>query len=191
MTSPGELEIETARLVLRPLGAEDLDAFAAYRADPSVARFQSWDSGFTRADAERLLAEGDGVAFGTPGTWVQLAALDRRDGTLAGDCGVHVTTDQPATAEVGVTFSPAAQGRGLATEARGAVVDAVFERLRMHRLYATADDRNAPVHRVLDRLGFRLEARFVEADWFKGEWSTLRVYGLLEREWRGQRPVGR
>jgi len=24
----------------------------------------------------------------------------------------------------------------------------------------------------------------VEADWFKGEWSTLRIYAVLDREWR-------
>jgi hypothetical protein len=28
------------------------------------------------------------------------------------------------------------------------------------------------------------EGRLVEADWFKGEWSTLRLYALLDREWR-------
>jgi hypothetical protein len=27
----------------------------------------------------------------------------------------------------------------------------------------------------------------VEADRFKGEWSTLRVYALLEREWHARR----
>jgi RimJ/RimL family protein N-acetyltransferase len=187
VTSASELRIETPRLLLRPLRAEDLDAFAAYRADPAIARYQGWESGFTRADAERLLAGNEEVTFGAPGKWLQLAAVDRRDGTLAGDCAVHVQIDQPATAEVGVTFAPASHGRGLATEALGAVVGALFEEQRMHRVVARADDRNAPVHRVLDRLGFRLEARFVEADWFKGEWTTLRVYAQLEREWRAQR----
>jgi RimJ/RimL family protein N-acetyltransferase len=32
-------------------------------------------------------------------------------------------------------------------------------------------------------LGFRCEARQVEADWFKGEWSTLCLYAMLNREW--------
>lgn len=54
----------------------------------------------------------------------------------------------------------------------------------MHRVFARADDRNTAVHRLLERLGFRREARLVEADWFKGEWTTLRVYAVLEREWR-------
>jgi hypothetical protein len=27
----------------------------------------------------------------------------------------------------------------------------------------------------------------VEADWFKGEWSTLCVYAILDREWQARR----
>ena len=46
-----------------------------------------------------------------------------------------------------------------------------------------ADDRNFAVHQLLERPGFRCEARFVEADWFKGEWSTLRVFAVLRRDW--------
>lgn len=56
-----------------------------------------------------------------------------------------------------------------------------------HRVFAEADNRNLPVQRLLELLGFRCEARLVEADRFKGEWSTLRVYALLEREWRARR----
>ena len=50
-------------------------------------------------------------------------------------------------------------------------------------MYAQADDRNAAVHRLLERLGFRCGRALVEADWFKGEWTTLRIYAVLRREW--------
>ena len=33
-------------------------------------------------------------------------------------------------------------------------------------------------------LGFRLEARLVDADWYKGEWTTLRIYARLADEAR-------
>jgi len=178
------LEIVTERLVLRPLQVEDAAAFAAYRSDPEVARYQSWETTYSQDDAEELVAAQEGVALGDPGPWLQLAAVDRGSGALCGDCAVRVATDQPATAEVGVTFAPATQGSGLATEALGAVVARLFEQHGIRRVFAQADDRNLPVHRLLERLGFRCEARLVEADWFKGEWTTLRVYACLEREWR-------
>ena len=72
--------IETARLVLRPLAPADLDAFVAYRRDPDVARYHSWDTSFSRADAEAVLE---------PGDWSQVAIADRASGVLLGDCAVH------------------------------------------------------------------------------------------------------
>ena len=180
-------EIVTERLLLRPLRAEDAPAFAAYRRHPDVARHQGWDEGYSVADAERLVAAQEGVGLGDPGPWLQIAALDRASGELCGDCAVRVLTDQPGTAEVGVTFAPATQGSGLATEALGALVTHLFEHLGLHRVYAEADDRNLPVQRLLERLGFRCEARLVEADWFKDEWTTVRVYATLRREWDARR----
>jgi RimJ/RimL family protein N-acetyltransferase len=177
------VEILTERLTLQPFEARDLPAFVAYRSAPDVARYQSWDTGFSMADAERFLTSQHGLVFGTPGAWMQLAAIERRTGSLCGDCAVRVVTDQPGTAEVGVTFAPERQGRGLATEALAAVIAKLFEEHDLHRVFAQADDRNVGVHRLLERLGFRCEARFVEADWFKGEWSTLRVFALLRSEW--------
>jgi aminoglycoside 6'-N-acetyltransferase len=176
-------EIATERLTLRPFRAEDLPAFVAYRSHPDVARYQGWDMSFSMADAERFLASQEGVAFGEPGPWLQLAAIDRASGELCGDCAVHVLTDQPATAEVGVTLAPERQGSGLAGEALGAVVARLFTDHAMHRVYAETDDRNGAVHRLLERLGFRCEARLVEADWFKDEWTTVRVFAVLRREW--------
>ena len=129
------------------------------------------------ADAERLLASQEGVWFGQPGVWMQLAATERDGDALLGDCAVHVLDDAPATAEVGVTFAPEHQGRGLASEALAAVIDRLFEDLGLHRVYAEADDRNVAVHRLLERLGFRCEERR----------ATLRVYGLLRREWEAAR----
>jgi RimJ/RimL family protein N-acetyltransferase len=179
-------EIATERLRLRPFQVDDLEAFVAYRSDPEVARYQSWDAGYSMADAESFLTSQDRLELGRPGEWLQLAIVDRRTGGLCGDCAVRVEIDPPATAEVGVTLAPSMQRKGLATEALGAVVSALFERHGMHRVYAEADDRNAAVKRLLERLGFRREARLVEADWFKGEWSTLCVYAILDREWQGR-----
>jgi hypothetical protein len=54
-------DIVTERLVLRLLQAEDVLAFAVYRSDPAVARYQSWDTSYTTADGESLVASQQGV----------------------------------------------------------------------------------------------------------------------------------
>jgi RimJ/RimL family protein N-acetyltransferase len=187
-----EFLLLTERLSLRPFRLDDLVAFVAYRSDPEVARYQSWDCPYSMADAESFLSSQGDLVFGQPGEWLQLAIVDRETETVCGDCAVRVVTDQPATAEVGVTLAAAHQGKGLATEALTGLLTELFEQLGAHRVFAEADDRNVPVRRLLERLGFRCEARLVEADWFKGEWSTLRLYAMLDREWRIRRsPVPR
>ena len=178
-------EIVTERLVLRQFRQADLPALVRYRRDPDVARYQTWSPSFSPADAEEMLASQQTLEFGRRGDdWVGLAAVDRADGTVHGDCAARVLTTQRDTAEVGVTFASASQGRGLATEAMTAVVAALFDDYGMHRVYAETDDRNPPVHRLFERLGFRCEGRLVEADWCKGEWVTLRLFAVLAREWR-------
>ena len=121
----------------------------------------------------------------------EVAMTDRETGAVWGDCALRVVPGQRASAELGVTLATGKQGRGLATEAVAALLSVLFEQHRMHRVFAEADDRNTPVHRLLERLGFRCEARLVDADWFKGEWTTLRIYAILHREWHRHRNGGR
>src|SRR3954462_2844056 len=126
------VEIVTQRLSLRPFHVDDLEAFVAYRSDPEVARYQSWDRTYSMADAESFLRAQRNLVFGQPGEWLQLAIVDRSPPTVCGDCPVRVVTDQPATAEVGVTLAQAKQGKGLATEALTSVVTELFEQRGMH-----------------------------------------------------------
>ena len=131
------------------------------------------------ADAERVVAAAKangrklviGYILRHHPSWVRLIAEAR---ALGGP---------PRTAEVGITLAREHQGRALAAEILRALVGALFEAHGMHRVIAHADDRNAPVHRLLERVGFRCEGRFVDADWFEGGWETLRLYAVLEREW--------
>lgn len=180
------MEIITERLTLRKFTIEDLPGFVAYRSVPEVARYQSWSAPYPSADAEEFLASQQGLTFGRPGVWLQLAILERSSGELCGDCAVRVADDNPATAEVGVTLTPGRQGSGIAAEALRALVDRLFSELDLHRVYAETDDRNAAAQRLLERIGFRSEARLVEADWFKDEWTTVRVFALLRSEWESR-----
>lgn len=176
------IALRTERLVLAPLGADDRDAFVAYRRDPDVARWQSWTPEYSATDADHLLA-GQPTRFPpSAGEWLQIGVRDAASGALLGDVAVHTVADQPDTYEVGVTVAAEHQRRGVAGEALGAVVAALFDDHGAHRVIATSDQRNAAVARLLTGLGFRHEGRAVEADWFKGEWTTLDTWAILARE---------
>ena len=75
------------------------------------------------------------------------------------------------------------QGLGLAGEAMRSVVAWLFSEFEIHRVFAHVDARNIPARALLTSLGFRQEAELREADWFKGEWTTLCAYAVLAKEW--------
>lgn len=173
--------MRTERLILRPLQAGDLPAFVAYRQDPNVARYQSWEPTYSLADAERLLAHPG--AFGQAGSGVQTALVERRCGTLVGDCFSHVLSGSTRTAEIGVTLAAVHQGAGFATEALPALITALFDAAEIDRVIAQADERNTRIHRLLERLGFRLATRLVDEE------QTLRVYAVRREEWVADFPA--
>ena len=172
----------TERLVLRRFRAEDAEAFAAYRSDPDVARYQSWDAPIPIAEAAeqvRRFAEADPAAPG----WFQYAVQHRADGVLIGDIGVCLD-DNLMQAEIGFTFAPAYQGKGYATEALRCLLNRLFGS-GIHRVSAECDARNTASARLLARLGFRQEGHRREHTWIKGEWTDDLLFGLLARDWPG------
>jgi len=183
------LVLSSSRLVLRPLRLQDAAAIVAYRSLPEVARFQSWES-FGPADAERLVADQARIAPDTPGTWLQLALVLSESGVLIGDCGIHFPPGDPRQVELGITLSPDHQGRGLAAEGLGCVLDYVFGSLGKQRASAVADAENHAAARLFRRLGFRLEAHHLENVWFKGAWGSEFVFAQLRREWEQRRSHG-
>jgi RimJ/RimL family protein N-acetyltransferase len=175
-----EFPVRTARLVLSPLGPGDRDAFVAYRRDGEIARWQSWSPDYSIEQAEALLAAQPDRLVSGSGEWLQVG-MKGQDDRLVGDVAIHALADQPDTFEVGVTLARDSQGHGFAREAVGAVVEALFQH-GAHRVIAQTDARNTASARVFAALGFRHEARHVDADWFKGEWTTLDVWARLRSD---------
>jgi RimJ/RimL family protein N-acetyltransferase len=88
-----------------------------------------------------------------------------------------------ATGELGWVFHPDHAGRGYATEAARELLRLGFDGIGLHRMMARLDERNDASARLCRRLGMREEARLVENEWFKGEWTNELVFAILDREW--------
>jgi aminoglycoside 6'-N-acetyltransferase len=172
---PAFTEIRTDRLVIRRFRPEDVEAFAAYRSDPNVARYQSWDM-YTREQAASFVDEMATLHPGIPGQWFQFAVSDPASDDLLGDTALCVDADDPSHAELGFTFAPAHQGKGYATEAARATIDYAFERLSVEVAMGVTDARNAASIALLERIGMtHVSTAHVE---FKGEWCDEHTYEL-------------
>ena len=126
--------------------------------------------------ARRLAARIGNQAF----TQAVLAA----SGELVGDVSLAWRSAEHRQGEIGYLFDPAHAGNGYATEASREMLRLGFEGLGLHRIIGKLDARNQPSARVLERLGMRLEARMLQNEFVKGEWTDEVTYALLEHEWR-------
>lgn len=174
-TDPDFVELRTERLVIRRFCADDAAAFAAYRSDPDVARYQSWDS-YTLSDAEGFTHEMASLHPGHPGEWFQFAAADPVSDVLLGDVALCVDLNDVGRAELGFTFAPAHQGKGYATEAVRGVIVYAFDRLEVGTVFAITDSRNDTSIALLERIGMQLVS--TEGARFKGERCEEHTYEL-------------
>jgi RimJ/RimL family protein N-acetyltransferase len=143
--------LETPRLRLRPFTLADTDAIHAVYADPEVMRWVGTGAVSQRSASERLLR--GFAAHQTRNGFGFWAVVERASGALIGDAGLHRT---PAgEVELGYTLARAWWGRGYATEAAGAWLDAAFGPLGIPEVIALAEPDNAASLHVLEKLGMR------------------------------------
>ena len=184
---PGSLRpmypVRSERLLLRPLAAGDAGAMVAYRGREDVCRYVPFEP-MSRDDIiERIAGMWARTELTDEGQSLTLGAQVGDTGELAGDVVLFWHSRAHAGGELGYVFAPALGGRGYATEAANAMLRLGFEELGLHRIVARIDERNAPSVRLARRLGMRQEARLVENEFFKGEWSTELDFAMLADEW--------
>ena len=163
--------------LLRRLSEADLPRFQAYRHDAEIGRWQGWQP-MDDVAARAFLQDAATSPFCPPGQWFQLGIAERDSDALIGDIGVQLHGGAGLLAEIGFTLAPAAQGRGLATEAVGAVVAWLLAQAPAQRVVAVADTRNLASLRLLQRLGLRPFATLP---------AQFRGQACLEQHWVARR----
>jgi RimJ/RimL family protein N-acetyltransferase len=178
--------LTSARLALRRFRADDIETFVHYRADPAIARFQSWEN-FSDADGQAFFAALSRQHPDTPGEWFQFAIELAAAGAMIGDCALHALADVPHEVEIGFTLAPAHHGKGYATEAVACLIDYALGPLAKSRAIAITDVRNAASIAVLERLGFERDPALREPVIFKGEPCDEYLYKLRREDWPARR----
>jgi RimJ/RimL family protein N-acetyltransferase len=143
--------ILTARLVLTPVGPDDVEDLVVLYADPAVA---FWTGPWTRAAVEAWAVgmaarwAADGV-----GKWM---AYDRSDGSLVGRGGfTRFDLDGETVLELGWAVRDARTGRGYATELGRAALAWAVEHQPGVPVVAFTEVHNHASRAVMERLGMR------------------------------------
>jgi ribosomal-protein-alanine N-acetyltransferase len=143
--------IETERLLLRRPRAEDAHAiFTRYASDPEVTRYMSWPTHRSIDETYTFVRFCDELWARWPKAG-PLLVFAREETTLLGGAGI--VNDSETVAQIGYVFARDAWGRGYATEALRANVEAV-RHTGLRRLEAGVHVSHQPSCRVLEKAGF-------------------------------------
>jgi [ribosomal protein S5]-alanine N-acetyltransferase len=153
---PFPLAIETRRVKLSRWQPCDAVAFRPIAQDPLVMRYihngKPWSDSRVREfiPGQMRHAARDGFCF-----W----KIQRKpDGRLIGLCGLQaLPLGCRWEVEIGWWLAPPYWGRGLATEAAGAVMNAAFKNLSVERIVAIAVPENYASRRIMQKIGMRYE----------------------------------
>lgn len=175
------MKLETKRLILRPICLDDKHAIFEYRCDKVTNKYQGWIPEDIE-DVETFIGK---VAkqINEPDTWFQFVIIEKQTQKIIGDLGIHFFDDENKQVEIGCTLNKDLQNKGYATESLKRVIDYLFNDLHKHRIITSIDPDNKNSIRLVERLGFRKEAHFVESLFINGKWVDDLVYALIEKDW--------
>jgi ribosomal-protein-alanine N-acetyltransferase len=105
------------------------------------------------------------------------------DGRIAGSIGMMKMADiYRKNIEVGYFVGEEYWGKGIATAALQQYVDYVFRTFDATRICAPVIEDNKASQRVLEKAGFRKEARHIKSIYKNGQYHNEVVYALLKEE---------
>jgi ribosomal-protein-serine acetyltransferase len=103
---------------------------------------------------------------------------------LAGNVGCHPIDWANRSCSLGYWIDAAQQGKGMITRGCIAMLDYLFEEMRLHRVEIRCGTGNARSCAIPERLGFAREGLLHEGEWVNDRWVDLVVWGMLEEQWR-------
>lgn len=164
--------IETKRLRLRPMCADDVPALKEWLPDKSIYTY--WGKGPSKAEKNPELL------FETPEKPTKsfhLGIEEKEAGKVIGDIYIYLI-EKDRMASVAMRIAPACHGKGYATEALKAMTEFCFEKTELKRLWTEVDVRNVPSQRVLEKCGYTREG-LIRQGKMVNSWCDYYIYGKL------------
>lgn len=175
--------LDTERLLLREFVKSDWKAVHEYACDPEVVRYLEWGPN-TADESVGFLDATIACQRERPRRVHEFAVVHKADNKLIGGCGIRINEADWELAEIGYCFNRNYWNKGYASEAASKVIAFGFERLNLHRVFATCDADNIGSASVLAKCGMRKEGHFLQDKKVRGRWRDTFLFAILKEEWQ-------
>jgi ribosomal-protein-serine acetyltransferase len=108
----------------------------------------------------------------------------RYHGKICGAIGLHEIDERDRNTSIGYWLDEAYEGRGIMTRACRAILTEGFRQYKLHRIEIRCAVGNFKSMAIPRRLGFVEEGLLREAEWLYDHWVDLRVFSMLEQDWK-------
>lgn len=159
---------------LRPWNTNDLDCLVKYANNINIAKFMSdgFPYPYTHEKGKTF------IEFAINNTNALYFAIDV-EGEAAGGIGISPKSDiKKKNAELGYWLGEPFWGKGIISGAIPEIVNIAFKTYDITRIYAAPFCSNYASQRVLEKSGFKLEARFEKAIFKNGEFLDELIYAI-------------
>lgn len=165
--------IETSRLTLRTMTAEDVPALSEWMPDKAMYKYWGKNAGKADKDPSLLFANPE-----KPSKSFHLGIEEKASEKVIGEIWVYLIENN-RMAKVAYRIAESRKNKGYATEALKAVVNFCFENTELQRLWSDVDVRNVSSCRVMEKCGFTREGMIRQGK-MVSTWCDYYIYGLLK-----------
>src|SRR5690625_631876 len=172
-------EIETERLLLRPVTLADAEDLYEYASDEENVYFVSFEQYQSVDDAYYSIAN-----FFMANPLGKYGVELKEENKMVGTIDLFNLSSRKMSAEMGYILNPNYHRQGYMTEAGRALLALGFEKMELEKIYALCDSRNVASAGVMKKLGMKQEAHRRHHSLSKdGEWIDMLEYAILKDEY--------
>ncbi|MDD2674730.1 MAG: GNAT family N-acetyltransferase [Flavobacterium sp.] len=171
--------LETERLLLRRVDANDINEIFALRSNPETMKYIPRPLVKTDEDALEHIAMIDSKIDSNEG--INWAITLKDNPKLIGVIGHYRIKPENYRAELGYMLLPEYHGKGIVSEAVKEVVKYGFQMMKLNSLEAIIDPENHASAKVLEKNGFVKEAHLKEYEFYEGRFLDTVIYSILNK----------
>ncbi len=174
--------LETPRLIMREMQAEDVQGMFALDANVEVHRYLGNKPITSIKEAKKIIEsvqkqyQERGI-----GRW---SVIEKKSKQFIGWSGIRLNTEYQMNGfttyyDIGYRLIPKFWGKGYATESAKEALKYAFNTLQLPEIYATTHVKNQASHKVLLKIGLQYKENF----YFEEEQLPLRWYALKKEDY--------
>lgn len=175
------IELQTRRLLLRPLRSDDAPGMYSVYSDPQTMKYWSSAPISSLEKAVQMVA-GD-LKLQLDDTAAFWAIVLPRTGRVIGKFTLFQIDQHNRRAEIGYILNRQFWRKGYGSEVLAAMLEQIFLRFELHRLEADIDTDNTASIALLKKFGFRQEGLLRERWRIGDEWRDSVMMSLLSTHW--------